>query len=233
MVKEKSIDISHIKSLLFLSGLSGAGRSTALDAVADLGFFINDNLPVAVCEPFLEHTRDNAARFVRTALAPEVDSSEKVDLFLDFLNKVGHPSADVQTIFLEARTDTIVRRYGQTRRPHPCFDPNLDLTLEDTIERERKRLFPIRDRANLVIDTSELNLHELRKQISAFVASLGSKTGNLVRINLIAFGFPLQNTESNGICNVAALSGFHNLTKDTPLFNLSSLPSYTHYQHQL
>lgn len=189
MSTKSPINVSHIKSLLFLCGLSGAGRSTALDALSDLGYFINENLPVAVFESFIEHTQDNPQRFLRTALAPDVDSADKVNLFLEFLNKFGHPSANVQTIFLEARTDTIVRRYGQTRRPHPSFDPNLDLTLEDAIDRERKSLFPIRDKANLVIDTSELNLHELRKQISSFVASLGSKTGNLVRVNLIAFGF--------------------------------------------
>ena len=186
---DKTIEVSHLKSLIFLGGLSGAGCSTAMAALSDLGFFINENLPVALCSHFLEHTRESPQRFLRTALAPDVDSSEKLELFLKFLDEVGHPRPNVQTIFLEAKTDTIVKRYGQTRRPHPSFDANLDLTLEDAIERERRTLSPLRDRANLVIDTSELNLHELRKQINAFVSSLGSKTGNLVRINLIAFGF--------------------------------------------
>jgi len=189
MTSKELVDIGNIKSLLFLCGLSGAGRSTALDSLADLGFFTNENLPVAVCKSFLQYAQFDPHRFQRTALAPDVDSLAKVELFLDFINKIGHPSPTVQTIFLEASSNTIVRRYGQTRRPHPCFDPNLDLTLEDTIARERQILFPIRDRANLVIDTSNLNLHELRKEISAFAASLGSKTSNLVRVNLIAFGF--------------------------------------------
>lgn len=189
MSQGHSINVSHIKSLLFVSALSGAGRSTALDALSDLGFFINENLPVALCGAFLEHSKGNPQRYLRTALAPDVDSVEKVALFMKFLAQLGHPSPNVHSIFLESRSDTIVRRYGQTRRPHPSFDPNLDLSLEDTIERERKRLSTIREEANLVIDTSELNLHELRKEINSFTASIGSKTSNLVRINLIAFGF--------------------------------------------
>lgn len=183
-----AFNTGHFRSLLFLCGLSGAGKSTALDALADLGYFINENLPVAVCQPFLEHAQDNP-RYQRTTLAPDVDSTDKVDLFLKLLKDLGHPCGNIQTIFLDARPGVIVRRYGQTRRPHPAFDANLDLTLEDAITRERKRLAPIRDCANLVVDTSELNLHELRKDLGTFVRSICSKTASNVRVNLIAFGF--------------------------------------------
>jgi UPF0042 nucleotide-binding protein len=180
---------SNIKTLIFLCGLSGAGRSTALDALSDLGFFTNENLPIEVCKSFLEYAESEQQRFSRTVLAPDVASAYKVELFLEFLKILANSSISIQTIFLEASSSTIVKRYGQTRRPHPFFDPNLDLTLEDTIARERQTLFPIREKANLVIDTSNLNLHELRKEISAFAAMLGSKNNNLVRVNLIAFGF--------------------------------------------
>ncbi|RIL10517.1 MAG: hypothetical protein DCC75_04175, partial [Proteobacteria bacterium] len=87
------------------------------------------------------------------------------------------------------KTETIVKRYGQTRRPHPGFNPEKDKTLEEAIEREKNRLFPLREISNLVIDTTERNVHDLRREIKSFAESVASGIKRPLRINFLSFGF--------------------------------------------
>jgi UPF0042 nucleotide-binding protein len=92
-------------------------------------------------------------------------------------------------VFLDAKVETIVKRYGQTRRPHPGFDLQLDKTLQDAIVRERDRLFPLREMANTLIDSSELTVHDLRAEIRSFASSCKGSTSSAMRVNFLSFGF--------------------------------------------
>jgi UPF0042 nucleotide-binding protein len=182
-------ETSNSSLLVFVCGLSGAGRSTALDAFSDKGFFTIENLPVPLCENLLSYSRQSSQKLSRIAIAPELGEKDKVDHFINLLEKLKFPSSRVKLLFLDCKKEVILKRYGTTRRPHPSFNINLDLSLEDAIGREKEKLSALRDLANITIDTSELNLHELRRDINAFIASLGSTSSNLIRVNLVAFGF--------------------------------------------
>ncbi len=188
-------DISHFESFVLLAGLSGAGKSTASRAFSDNGYHAIDNLPVSLLSNFLTLSRDNPARFLRTSLLLDVDTTEQCELLLSFINSLDDTNnaankRALQVLYLDATTQTIVQRYSETRRPHPVFEPDSDNTLADAIQRERTLLLPIRERANLVIDTSDLTPHDLRRAtrraLQAFV-SIDSHTQ--LRVNFVSFGF--------------------------------------------
>lgn len=185
----ESINLDHIGLLILIAGISGAGRSVATDALSDSGFFTVENLPVPLFPSFIEFTRRSPAKFVRTALSLDVDSHEKQEMLLRMLKDCIVKPEQMQLVFLDCKTEVIVKRYGQTRRPHPGFDPIKDQTLEDAIQREKRRLFAIREVSNLLIDTSELNVHDLRREIRSFVDSTGKQATKALRLNFLSFGF--------------------------------------------
>jgi UPF0042 nucleotide-binding protein len=92
-------------------------------------------------------------------------------------------------IFLDADTRSIVRRYSETRRPHPGFDPAKDKSLEETIQRERARLQPIKEAADLVLDTSSMNIHALKRELRDFLQNLGTVSARSMLVNFLSFGF--------------------------------------------
>jgi UPF0042 nucleotide-binding protein len=181
-------------TVVVVSGLSGAGKSTALRALEDLGFFCTDNLPtvlspqaVALCEH---------GGMTRVALGIDV----RVRAFLgEFGNVISllenGKQRDVQVVFLDASDETLFRRFSETRRPHPL---NADggapgsregaIAVLDGIHLERERLAPVRARATLVIDTTRLSVHELRR---AIIASFGPSSGGVPRMStrLVSFGY--------------------------------------------
>jgi UPF0042 nucleotide-binding protein len=160
-----------------------------MDLLADSGYYIVDNLPVPLLGSFLELSKSTGTRFANTALLLDVDSGDSRRQLLAFLDATPLDSKQVQVVFLDADNSTIVRRYSETRRPHPGFNANEDRTLEDTIERERARLQPIKERANFVLDTSSFNTHALKRELREFLLSLGMDAGRTVRVNFLSFGF--------------------------------------------
>ncbi|MCB0310920.1 MAG: RNase adapter RapZ [Bdellovibrionales bacterium] len=181
--------IDHIAALLLVAGVSGAGKSSALDTLSDLGFYVIDNLPVALLPELIEFSRENPARFHRTAILLEIGSKEKVQELLSAIERLSGKECRKELLFLDCSDETIVKRYSETRRPHPAFDPHHDQTLSAAIQRERDLLFPIREQANFVLDTTELNIHELRRKIKSFVDTLSQSTGKTIRVNVVSFGF--------------------------------------------
>jgi UPF0042 nucleotide-binding protein len=181
--------IDHISSLILVTGVSGAGKSTAMDLLADSGYYVVDNLPVPLINNFLAFSRSAGSRYGNTALLLDIDSSESQSLLLPLLRtKVARPSA-IKVIFLDADNRSILRRYSETRRPHPGFDPERDRSLEDTIQRERARLQPIKEVADIILDTSSFNIHALRRELAEFLRSQGTSSGRTMRINFLSFGF--------------------------------------------
>jgi UPF0042 nucleotide-binding protein len=179
----------HIQSLFVVTGLSGAGKSSAMDLLEDCGYFGVDNLPVPLLNSFLELSKSAPERYARTALLLDVDSQESRAQLLPLISGEGSRPSNLKLIFLDADTRSIVRRYSETRRPHPGFDPAKDKSLEETIQRERARLQPIKEAADLVLDTSSMNIHALKRELRDFLQNLGTVSARSMLVNFLSFGF--------------------------------------------
>jgi len=181
--------IDHIESLILVTGLSGAGKSSAMDLLEDSGYFVIDNLPVPLLHHFLAFSSSVGGRYSHTALLLDVDSQDSRHQLMPLLDPKAPRPANLKIIFLDSETRAIVRRYSETRRPHPGFDPVKDKTLEDTIQRERSRLQPIKEAADLVVDTSNMNIHALKRELRDFLQTLGTGKGRSMLVNFLSFGF--------------------------------------------
>ncbi len=168
-------------ALMIVSGRSGSGKSVALRALEDMGFYCVDNLPVDLL-PELASTL--AKRNISAAVSIDIrnmpESPELFDEIFDRLNLEFSP----QLLFLDANTNTLIRRYSDTRRLHPLTARNL--SLEDAIEHESELLEPIRLRADLVVDTSEMSVHELAEMLRT---RLSGKRERELTIVFESFGF--------------------------------------------
>ncbi len=182
-------NFGHIQSLVVVTGLSGAGKSSAMDLLEDCGYFGVDNLPVPLLNSFLELSRSAPERYARTALLLDVDSQDSRAQLLPLIGAAGSRPPNLKVIFLDADTRSIVRRYSETRRPHPGFDPAKDKSLEETIQRERARLQPIKEAADLVLDTSSMNIHALKRELRDFLQNLGTVSARSMLVNFLSFGF--------------------------------------------
>lgn len=160
-----------------------------MDLLADSGYYVVDNLPVPLLTNFLVFSSGAGSRYRNTALLLDIDSRESQALLLPLLEKRGGRTPSIKVIFLDADNKAIIRRYSETRRPHPGFDSVRDHSLEDTITRERERLQPIKEVADLLIDTSSFTIHSLRRELSNFLLSLGASGGRTMRVNFLSFGF--------------------------------------------
>ena len=180
-----------MQSLIFLVGTSGAGKSKALDALADFGYFNIENVPVELLPSFLEVAQKDPVRYQKLAILPDINSTEKLETLLKFIDTISasHKETKVTSIYIDCADAVIVRRYSETRRPHPCFDPTRDKTLEDSIIRERTRLSLFRDRASLLLDTTNWNIHELRRTLVTFIETIAFSPEHLFRLNFLSFGF--------------------------------------------
>lgn len=184
-----SNSLEHISSLVLLAGLSGAGKSSALHFFADSGFYTIDNLPVPLFSEFIEFTRKDRARFNRTALLLDIDTPEKLVSFTALFSSLDRTSTRVEMIFLDCRKDSLLRRYSETRRPHPGFRLGEDATLAGAIDREREMLFPLKEIATLVIDTSDMNIHDLKRKLKVFVDTIAPDKNRKLHVNFQTFGY--------------------------------------------
>jgi len=168
--------------LVILTGVSGAGKGTALRAFEDLGYYSVDNLPVGLIPKFAELV--HSSHEVRHA-ALVVDIREGQELSrLPALLKTLRRKVPVRLVFLETDDRTLMRRYSETRRPHPL---GTGLSVAESIRSERQRLEPIRAMADVVIETSGLNVHELREIIGEKFS--GQRDKSNLRIEVTSFGY--------------------------------------------
>lgn len=165
-----------------ITGMSGAGRSTAADVLEDQGWFVIDNMPVALMPKVAELAAQPASAADRVAFVAgwSTDPAELVPMLED-LRRSG---SSVRSIFLDASTDVLIRRYESTRRRHPASTGEL---LSGAIEQERTLLEPLRATADVVVDTTELNVHQLRDRVTELFDDDDRAPG--MQVTVTSFGF--------------------------------------------
>lgn len=172
------------RELVILTGLSGSGKASALKAFEDLGFYSVDNLPLELIPRFADLVA-KSAEITHAAMVVDVREGSRLERFPTILSKV-RKVLPTRVVFLEASDDALVRRFSETRRPHPLGRGE---TVSASIRAERKRLDPVRNVADILLDTSRFNVHELRAHINAqFTRGVGKSDRNLT-ISVTSFGF--------------------------------------------
>jgi RNase adapter protein RapZ len=174
--------VKPLGELVILTGLSGSGKLSALKAFEDLGFYSVDNLPLDLVPRFAELIRQSKEG-QRAALVVDVREGMRLEEFPAILKKV-RKTLPTRVVFLEASDDALVRRFSETRRPHPLGRSN---TVLRSIKAERRRLDPIRNVADIVLDTTKFNVHDLRAHIIAQFEREDSDKN--LTISSISFGF--------------------------------------------
>jgi RNase adapter protein RapZ len=169
--------------ILIITGMSGAGRSTASDVVEDLGWFVVDNLPPTLIERVSELAFAPGSSVTKLALVADVRGREFFTELVDTIQELRRSEADVRVLYLEADDDALVRRYEETRRRHPAAE---DRGVLDGIRAERTQLRELRGLADLIIDTTDLNVHELRERV---LGALDDPGTTAMRVEVVSFGF--------------------------------------------
>lgn len=168
-----------------LTGLAGSGKSQAIKALEDLGFFCVDNLPVTLLPTLADLTQRAGSEISRAAVVVDVREGKMLREFPRVYNALKRKrNLDPVLIFLEAAEPTLVRRFSETRRPHPLAH---DRSAIEGIREERKTLERIREMADHVVDTSEMTVHELRQVFTGVAA--GRAPGKPLVVTLLSFGF--------------------------------------------
>ncbi|WP_386687584.1 RNase adapter RapZ [Lonepinella sp. MS14437] len=168
--------------LIIVSGRSGAGKSVALRALEDIGYYCVDNLPIELLPQLAQILSKNqqlAAVSVDIRNLP--DSAESLEQMINLLSE----QHQVKIIFLDANQDVLIRRYSDSRRPHPLSSVK-DISLEVAINAERDYLEPLYQQANIIIDTTELSTHELAENLRNFLRGQNNKE---LKIVVESFGF--------------------------------------------
>jgi UPF0042 nucleotide-binding protein len=168
------------KELLILTGMSGAGRSTVAHALEDLGWYVVDNLPPALLPQLAEQSLETHAAL---AVVVDVRGGKFFDELNSALATLKSSSTPFRLLFLDASDQALVQRFESTRRPHPLQAKD---RIVDGIERERAKLEEIRAQADVVIDSSNLNVHQLEKRTAEIFAAGMLPT---LRINVLSFGY--------------------------------------------
>ena len=168
--------------VILVTGMSGAGRSTATSALEDIGWFVVDNLPPTLMTNVVEHLAQRTGSR-KVAMVADVRGGQLFEGLRDSLAAIQAAGHDLRVLFLEAGDEALVRRYESSRRPHPL---QRDDNLLGAVQRERKLLSDLRADADLVIDTSNLNVHDLRRSIEA---SFGDDDHVALRATVMSFGY--------------------------------------------
>jgi UPF0042 nucleotide-binding protein len=175
-------DPHPLGELVIITGMSGSGKASVLKAFEDLGYYCVDNLPVGLIPRFAELV-GQSSEIERTALVVDVREGTQLDE-LPLIVKSVKRLLPTRVIFLEAEENVLVRRFSETRRPHPL---GTDTPVKSSLAAERRHLRPIRAIADLVIDTSRFNVHELRSYITQRFQK--QQSGKNIMVSCVSFGF--------------------------------------------
>jgi UPF0042 nucleotide-binding protein len=169
--------------LLIVTGMSGAGRSTTANALEDLGWYVVDNLPPQMLGPIADLFTMAKTPLPKLAVVIDVRGGEFFSELHENLAQLRGRSINLRLLFLEATDSALVKRFEQVRRPHPL---QADGTILDGIAAERNRLISLRESADVIIDTSELNIHQLSNKITD---SFSLEESKKLHVTVMSFGF--------------------------------------------
>jgi UPF0042 nucleotide-binding protein len=169
--------------LIVVTGLSGSGKSTAIHVLEDLGFYCIDNLPVALIPRLVELWEGARADVRRVALGIDVREGHFLDAFARVFEELRAAGVAFEVLYLEANDDVLMRRFSETRRPHPAAGGGV---LADGIRRERERMRSLREVADRILDTSALTVHQLRDALRDLVERPEPGT---MTVALVSFGY--------------------------------------------
>jgi UPF0042 nucleotide-binding protein len=176
-------DTSHF---VFITGLSGSGKTLALKAFEDAGFFCVDNLPAELIGPFAELTAKGGKNIDRVAIVADMRERGFLKAFPGVFRRLREQGIKASLLFLEARNDVLVRRFSESRRPHPLASGKGGAIL-DAVRAERRKLASIRRLADQILDTSEMTVHQLRRYLLEHFVEGGRRQAPA--LNVISFGY--------------------------------------------
>ncbi len=171
-------------AITIITGRSGSGKSTALAAMEDAGYYCVDNMPVTLLPDFLEMPSDHLAGFSGLVFGMDLRDESLIPHHTSVIDKLMAQGYTFRIIFLEADEKTLLRRYSQTRRRHPLA---LHQAIHEAVQEEKALLAPLRNRADHIIDTTNLNVHEL-SAIFRKLADVGDDHGPM-KVQIVSFGF--------------------------------------------
>jgi UPF0042 nucleotide-binding protein len=182
-----AMDETSTLDITVVTGMSGAGRSAAADVLEDLGFFVIDNLPPALIPKVAElgRGREGTSRFALVVDTRAGDFLPELESALAELRETG---ARTRVLFLDASDEVLVRRFDATRRRHPVAESESH-RVSDSIARERELLERIKEQADVIVDTSELNVHELRDRLRELFGEPAGAAPSGLQISVVSFGY--------------------------------------------
>lgn len=171
-----------MNKFVIITGLSGSGKSSALHALEDLDFYAVDNLPIKLLEQFVELISRSESEARGIALVMDLRDREFLSNFKEIFERVREKYSEIEILFLDSSDDTLLRRFSETRRKHP-----LSMTsVQEGISKERGLLQELKDLSTVVVDTSEMDVHSLKRRVSEL---FGSRSKQKLQIRIISFGF--------------------------------------------
>src|SRR5438034_6503027 len=172
------------KQFVIITGLSGSGKGSVLKSFEDLGYYCVDNLPIDLIPKFADLCRLPKSRIERAAVGVDIREGAAISQLPAMYQSLHRDGMKISLVFLEASDPALIRRFGETRRPHPL---GRDLPVREGIRLERALLRPMRKLADAVIDTTRMNVHELREFIEMRFGGLAARRTLL--ISVVSFGF--------------------------------------------
>lgn len=173
-----------MKDVIFLTGVSGAGKSTAMSFMEDIGYYCIDNMPAELISTFM-NLMDKSDKYNKIAIVTDVRSKGVFNAFCDVVDKLKYDNDNVKIIYLDIKNHVALKRYKLTRRKHPFAD-KFSGSIEDALNYEKEVLALVRLRADYVIDTSDLTSNQLRNRLTQIL--LGDDK-DVMNINIVSFGF--------------------------------------------
>jgi UPF0042 nucleotide-binding protein len=171
--------------ITIVSGLSGSGKSTAMRTLEDLGFYCIDNMPAPLIPTFIELCQASTGELSRVAIAVDIRGKEFLEDFQKRVQDLKGKGHEVKIIFLESTDEVLIRRYSETRRSHPV-EKERGIALPEAVKEERGEMAFLREIADEVIDTSSLNVHELRDIVMDRLSAAPAKR---MKATLLSFGY--------------------------------------------
>lgn len=170
--------------LLIITGLSGSGKSRTASILEDIGYYIVDNLPAEIMVTFADFCAAAGGQYRRVALVYDVRAGEPFDRFLSALDRLKEGEMSCRVLFLDTDTPTLINRYKETRRSHPLAEEG---SIQEAVQRERDMLQCVRDRADIVLDTTSFSVGKLRSELLSLFGSDRDRRG--IHVDVMSFGY--------------------------------------------